>query len=473
MLNASIQTVLAAAACVLLFLAIRKLLRNGNAPAAILAAGVFVRAIGGQLAFWISYLELPVGRGLQLGRGLWFYASDGQGYFNHAVVGAERGLGAIFSLDPSVISPGFTQVLALFAYLFGSVVSTALLLNLAAYLGTCAIVIALAGQQKRLATIAVAAISFSPSSILWSTQPLKDVFFLFLFAAFAGVVAMWIKAWHREERPFVRAVLMTLLMLAVLCTIAAIRWYFALALLLISAPVLAAASLRTRMPLRALALLVAMYAVVLAGAIAVAGPFFPARISKLILSPDLATVARAPGAFADTLKGVRFAFDRQPGNTQIEPGPAVSGMPAARFVSGSAVFVLPRLVTRPAGLADMKGGRGLWLFADVDTIFFDVFLLIAIVALVRAKWRNPLLWLVAGITLFFAAAFVYSIGNFGALFRYRSMIFLGVVLIPVVAAWPYPAFLKLPARLDGVAVGVQRDRAAMPGDLRELGTEAE
>ena len=36
----------------------------------------------------------------------------------------------------------------------------------------------------RVARVAVAAIAFSPSSILWSTQPLKDVLFLFLFALF-------------------------------------------------------------------------------------------------------------------------------------------------------------------------------------------------------------------------------------------------------------------------------------------------
>jgi len=438
MLIALIQTILAAIACGLLYIAFRGF-RNDRTIALLVAAGVLLRAAGGQILFWISYLELPFGRALQSGSGFWFYARDGRKYFNQAVTAAEHGIGAIATLDPKVISPGFTQLLALFGWMFGPVASTALLLNIAAYLGTCAILVALAGQQKRLAMIAVAAVSFSPSVILWSTQPLKDVFFLFLFAAFVGVAAWWISAWQREERPFARATLVTLLMLVVLCAIAAIRWYFALALLISSAPVLVIASLRTRMPLRATALLVAMYGVVLAGGIYIAGPHLPTQMQMLIASPD---VAGSPRILADMLEGTRVSFDKLAGSTKINVGETLSGAEpprAARFLSGSAALLLPRPLARAAGLIEVSGGRGLWLFADFDTIFFDIFLIMAIVTLVRsphlAKWQNPLLWLVLGVTLLIAAAFVYCVGNFGALFRYRSMIFLGVVLIPVATAW--------------------------------------
>jgi len=323
--------------------------------------------------------------------------------------------------------------------LFGTVASMALLLNLAAYLGTCVVVVKLAGEQKRVAAIAVAAISFSPSSILWSTQPLKDVLFLFLFAAFVGVAASWISAWRSGERAFPRALAMTFAMLIVFCLMAGIRWYFALALLVTSAPLLMIAALRTRMPLRAVALLIGMYGAVLVGAVYVAGPFLPADVRELLTSPDVSRAARSPYTLASTIDGARSAYDRMDGSTRIGTSALPDSPHAARFVSGGAALLLPRPVAQATGLLNLSGGRGLFFFADVDTIFFDAVLLIAILALVRAprapKWRNPLLWLVVVVTFTIGAAFVYAISNFGALFRYRSMIFIGIVMIPVVAAW--------------------------------------
>src|SRR6476469_7471620 len=50
----------------------------------IVAAGLVIRALGGQLLFWISWLRLPVARSLQIGDGLWFFAFDGRAYLSFA-----------------------------------------------------------------------------------------------------------------------------------------------------------------------------------------------------------------------------------------------------------------------------------------------------------------------------------------------------------------------------------------------------
>lgn len=467
MLTAYVQLVLAAIACALVFAAFRWFQQRDRTVALIVAAGLLVRAVAGQLLFWISYLSLPFARSLQSGGGFWFYARDGMKYFNSAALAAERGIGAIVNIDPNIMSPGFTQVLALFGLLFGAVASTALLMNLAAYLGTCAVAVKLAGERKRAAAIAVAAISFSPSAILWSTQPLKDVLFLFLFAAFIGVAASWIAVWRRSEGAFPRAAALTAAMLFVFCAIAGIRWYFAFALLVVSAPMLMLAALRTRMPLRAAALLVAMYGLVLGAAVWVAGKYLPYQFRELIAKPNVSAAARTPYAVASALDGARYAYDQLNGSTRIV-GTALPDSPrAARFVSGTAALLLPRPVARAAGLLEVSGGRGLFFFADVDTIFFDLVLLAAIAALLRAPrlqtWRNPLVWLVVIVTVAMGAAFVYAISNFGALFRYRAMIFTGIALIPAVAAWS-SAFEP-----EVRAVGSERGARRKKGDCQTNG----
>jgi len=221
----ALQTLFTAIACVLLFAGYRWFQGRDRTIALFVAAGFLVRAIAGQVLFWISFLQLPIGRGLQAGNGFWFYASDGRKYFRRAIEAAGQRIGGLFHIDSTVVSPGFSQVLALFALLFGGVASIALVMNLAAYLGTCAIAVKLSGEDTRTARIAVAALSLSPSSILWATQPLKDVLFLFLIAAFIGIVASWMTVWRGGERAFPRAILLTLALLAVFCVIVIFRMY--------------------------------------------------------------------------------------------------------------------------------------------------------------------------------------------------------------------------------------------------------
>jgi len=438
MLIAILQLVLTTIACGLLFVAWRTF-RSDRVIFLLVAAGILIRAAVGQVLFWISYLELPFGRGMQEGGGFWFFATDGKKYFLRAAEAAsERGLGALTHIDPTVVSPGYTQVLVLFALLFGVVASIGLLMNLAAYVGTCAIVVKLAGDQTRVARIAIAALSLSPASILWSTQPLKDVLFLFLFALFVAVAAAWIRAWQREQNALLFGVLATVALLLSFCVIAGIRWYFALVFFVVLVPLLVIVSMGTRKRLQAIVLLLLMCGAMLGCAVHVAGPFLPPSIRRMILSPRLASAARSPRMVGNILEGVRDAYDGLGGGTRMRPGTLISNRRAARFFSGSAALLLPHDLARATGLTNIGGGRGLWLFVDLDTIFFDVVLILAIIAVVRApreKWRNAIFWLVLIVTLAMGAAFAYSVSNFGALFRYRSMIFIGVVMLPVAAVW--------------------------------------
>lgn len=441
MLIAIVQTVLAAVACGLLFAGWRRFRPHGTV-ALFVAAGLVIRAVAGQVVFWISYLELAVVRGLHVGRGFWFYAHDGVKYFDTVAREAhQKGVAAaIFSLDAYGVSPGFRKILAVMDILFGHVPSTALLLNLACYLGTCAIVVALAGERKRVATIAVAGISLSPSLVLWSTQLLKDVLFVFLIAMFVAAVAYWIGAWNRETNVRGRAVLATSALLAALGAIASVRWYFALMLLVVSLPLLMVVAFRSRTPLRALALLFGMCGLIVAGALIFARPHFGPEMMAMITSTGSDDPVRLPQLITDVVNGARAAYERLPGSTVIRVGPALSELSSprlAQFISSGTALLLPRPLANATGLVEMHGGRGLWLFADADTLLFDVFLIIALAALLRAprapNWRNPLLWLVLIFTVVTAVAFVYTVNNFGALFRYRSMVFVGVVLIPVAA----------------------------------------
>jgi len=129
--------------------------------------------------------------------------------------------------------------------------------------------------------------------------------------------------------------------------------------------------------------------------------------------------------------------------TQLAPAertqPALLAAPSRieRFLTGSAVLVLPRVIGERLGLFHIGGGRGFLWFADVDTFAFDVILLFALLVLAsrsRTTWRNPLTWLVLAITLLIFGPLAYSISNFGTLFRLREMIYLGLLLIPLAAA---------------------------------------
>jgi hypothetical protein len=174
----------------------------------LVATGFLVRAIVAQALFWISYLRLPIGRPLQIGDGLWFFAADATTYLQQAnsaaasgpwtIITYFRSAASLSSSPPTMwVSISYIQVLATFSLLFGGVASVGILLNLFCYLGACFILVRWSQRDPSMrgATLfAIAAISLSPSFILWSLQPLKDTLFQFLTIAFVSGCALWQRA---------------------------------------------------------------------------------------------------------------------------------------------------------------------------------------------------------------------------------------------------------------------------------------
>lgn len=432
------QTLLASIASFLLFMSLRRL-RSSQATDRLLAVGLFARAAVAQAAFWISYLQIPLGRSGQIGGGFWFYGGDGAHYFERSVSSAREGTAAIFSIDQSAISPMYTQLLALVCALFGAVPSVSILLNCALFVATCAIVLALARDDCTGSRLALAGSSLSPALILWTTQPLKDVFIVFLLTAFAGTAAWMMESWERGERGL-RAVAPAVGAVVVLYSIAGVRWYLVLALLFASALPLLVVAWRSAERGTALVSIVALYALGVVALSHMAGGFVPRAIQELFAKPSLGRISAAPAIPGQLLTGARSAFENLPAATRIAPGRALRWLPppAARIAAASAALLVPPSLARAVALCEMGGGRGLWLFADADSVVFGLMLALAAVAAVRAFRSNgaraPLLWLVLITAAVLSVAIVYSVNNYGAMFRYRSMVFALLAIVPAAAS---------------------------------------
>ena len=97
---------------------------------------------------------------------------------------------------------------------------------------------------------------------------------------------------------------------------------------------------------------------------------------------------------------------------------------------------VPRVVAQSAGLVRIGGGRGFWLVADFDTLVFDLVvfagLVLCVRGIVRKKRRvTPLFLLVALLFAGLTLPMIYSVTNFGTLFRLREMIYVVAALMPL------------------------------------------
>jgi hypothetical protein len=454
---ALIQLIVTVVAGFGLFLLWRRVSRGEGPLFWIVTAGVLIRAFGGQVAFWVSYLRLPIATSLQLGDGFWFFAPDSVEYFKRALTLAHNGPGEILFMSMAGASPVFAQLLAAAVYLFGPIPSVAILINLACYLGFCAMVLEFgrpAGERPVL--YAIGALSFAPSAILWSLQPLKDTFFLFLLAMLFAGAFVWSRLWSRTEAPRTAAVVgWTLVLVAAQYAISGIRPYFG--------PVIFAAA----MPFVLLTILLSRWrkqAIVMSGVLLVllvvafyggGGPNIPRPFRTGLWR--FFSHGAAPSSVISVLNDNRSGFDRSGGATIINAGkitgklehgvarpygtkgefiPAsVPASTSARLVIGLAAVLVPRFIGEALGLFDVGGGRGFWLLADLDTLFLDAVLLFAVVSLVRAarrrQWREPVFWLILLVTGAIGFAVSYSVSNFGTLFRLRDMILPGLAILPI------------------------------------------
>lgn len=302
-----------------LFVLLRKTRSDDPVTAAIITLGFLGRAIVGQVLFWISYLQLPIARGLQEGNGFWFYGGDSMSYFRNATAAAASGLDRIINYQNVVPSPFWVQVLATFILLMGASAAVGLFLNCLAYATSCAIANWLAPQPTFLTRAAMAAFAFSPGGVLWGTQPLKDVFFYFLMFAFVGSAAAWRRTVPAERRPWVRAAAWTLIIAFVIYGISGIRWYVGLISFLAAAMFFAATVIWTRPRLVAMTMAAA-------GFFLCGFAFFAGGRSDVPLwmrqavqpgETSLKTLVSAPKDAVESVVTARRGFDLTPGATMI------------------------------------------------------------------------------------------------------------------------------------------------------------
>ena len=450
-----LQAIAAGGALLAIFFWWRRISRLSRPIYRLVTAGVLVRAIAGQLAFWISYLSLPIGRSLQMGDGFWVFALDGKVYAIYASLAARAGLMPIVLLPRGTSSVSFVQVLAVAMLLFGSVASVAMIVNLAAYLGCCRMALSMGRPpDDRAVIVAVAALSLMPSAILWALQPLKDLCFLFFVAAFFAAAYAYQNLWKGRELSAgprtARATLWSAAMFVSLYSLTGIRWYFGLVIIpvLMLFLLLVVWQSNARLPAAAHS---AVLAVLLAIAFySSAGPLVPVPVRRFVERNGSANAI--PKALLSNVNDARASFDRtgaatllRAGNTtaSIEGGTSsgrllVPSSPVARLFVGTAAILMPRLVAQWLGILDVRGGHGLWTIAEIDTICFDVVLVVIVVSIVSAFRRGgrptPLFWMILLVTGIIGTVLVYTVSNFGTLFRHRDMILLGIVFLPLAIA---------------------------------------
>jgi len=459
----AVQALLTAAAGWLLWKAWRVLARRDVAVGRIVGAGILLRAFGEQVLFWVSFLGLPVARGMQDGDGFWKFAVDAELYFGFSRALVAKGWKSIVMVDRTLPSPAFLQILAVFLLFFGLAVTVGVLLNLFAYLACCNAVVRLGqldGPARRPTLVALAAISFSPSLVLWSTQPLKDAFFVSMVAVFVAACAQWRKGWLTDQVRWLPLFGSLLLLLVTLYAVAGMRWYFGMLLCVASVPFLFATVVTSRR--RIVAGVVNVLALLLLVQVAafISAPYLPPPIARLLHG------SAAPQAAQDLVVVVeqsRAGFDKTGGKSRIEegetlarvdrkakpaaPAPPVDGQPRVpetvprstigRVAAGLIAVVIPRFVSERLGIIHVGGGGGLWPVIEADTLLFDVILVMVIYYAVRAAaaggLRDPSFWLIVLITGGITVLLAYTISNFGTLFRHRSMILLGLALLLAVS----------------------------------------
>jgi hypothetical protein len=173
----------------------------------LVAAAFIVRAAVAIGLFAISALDLPILPSQHRGEGLWEFGGDGEGYHDHALklLDAWRSgidLGSAFVVGDVTydLYKGLSLPMAAVYGLMGPSPLHFMLFNvwLGAICGLLAYRLALRlGGDRRAALAAAALVAFWPSSLLWSSQLLKDTLTLALLMWAMDLV---IDIWQRHSR---------------------------------------------------------------------------------------------------------------------------------------------------------------------------------------------------------------------------------------------------------------------------------
>ena len=329
MLLVAVQTILAALACYGLWRLLRVLSGYGRAVAWIVAAGFLGRAFLSQILFWISYLRLPIARPLQLGPGFWFFGVDAEFYFHYAAT-LVRDPATIIAASHAYPSPFYVQAFTVAVGLFGSVPSVGILLNCAAFAGICFLIARLGMRDGRVAAPAVfalAAVSFSPAGVLWSSQPLKDTFFLFFVTAAIAASFKWHELWTRRRNG--RSVALplaacALTLMALVYALSSMRWYFGFVITLSCAVLFAGTVFASQRRLAALVPNLLLFLVLSRVVVLAAGTDIPVPLRPALDWTNPKASFSLPGRVAGLMKDARTGYDRTPGATNIQAGTAIA-----------------------------------------------------------------------------------------------------------------------------------------------------
>lgn len=419
----------------------------------IVAVGLLARAVPGLALFWISAQRLPIGSSLQLDPGFWFFGLDAEIYYRLAVAAATQGLGAIAVLAPALPSVFYVKSLAAALYLFGLSPASSLLFNLFAYaaLVSCAIRWhTRSGSSTVTLLVTVSAVSLAPSWILWTYQPLKDTYFLLLVGLYFYAADRWYRRLLADTWSWAAAIGVLGVLAIITFGIAGIRWYFAVVLVLMI-PIALLTTLGGRWHgswWRAIAATLAI-GLLLEVAVSGAGPNVPVWLRTVARPSSVQALLEIRYIAANATSALRIAHAgsvRVAGATRIQllrdegssltPTDTAADASAVDLMRGNlAAMLLPRWLASRIGRVTIGGGRGLWAFADLDTVFFALTIL-ASGWVVRRQFGQgdrlgPAFWHVIAVTVVITLLLAYEAANFGTLFRLRSMIALGIALLPL------------------------------------------
>jgi hypothetical protein len=434
----------------------RSVYRRHPTIAKIVAAGLVVRIALTTTLFVISNYGVPVAPELQLGHGFWRQAIDAQGYYTAAQPGLSHGLGAIANTTPS---PGYQRFLVIWLWALGNSPLVGALSNAAAYFFTaCLLALSIRSVSTTL-TIAFAAIAFSPSLIGHGSQILKDEIFANALVLLYSALAIAVRKIHERK---VRAGEVVLLLSGFVAASLASGTRLYVVLLILPVIVVCFSVLVTANRLREFQRASALAACVgisiwLAMAASLGEVQNPA---KLVLGPQwhdwsIRALLTAP---TTSMNRARLGFDATGGNSSLAtrdsreddatsspgslaPQPGKAAPPPRAWLSdiarGTAVLFVPITVLRACCGVDLPVNQGLLAIADLDTVFSTVVTFLLLVVSFRAwrqgafDWRAAFIPTVVSVALLLMLA--YAVTNFGTLFRLRSMAFVPLWMLPVIA----------------------------------------
>ena len=353
-------------------LAYRWIRRRSPWLGGVFAAGLLIRAVVGVTLFAISYFHWPILAGLQSGGGFWTLAIDARLYLGESARAAVQG---VVTISNGMPSPAYLRALAIWMELFGASPASAVLMNLACFTVAGLLIVAVSRNGKVVALVALAALSFSPALVIFSTQALKDAFCAMILALLIAGLWIWC-GWiqHAGKRLVPRALVGAFVMAAAVYELAGVRAY--LAVFVIAATVATgflslAWAIRPRLQVGASYLLLVL---LLCIAFRLGAPdYFAGYRTEAI------DAFRGRKTFIAALDDARSGFVRLGGETSIavqaRPAPTTVVARLQRLAAGGVAVFVPISLARALSFVDFNGGRGLLFITDIDTAWMDLFLI--------------------------------------------------------------------------------------------------